>query len=80
MTYFWAKFIKMSERAMHTLAEDTNNDSNDESLRNLQAVIMSKPIPHMKAPQKEMKKQQYVSKSEAIHSFWHAPQHSISWK
>lgn len=41
---------------MHTLAEDTNNDSNDESLRNLQAVIMSKPIPHMKAPQKEMKK------------------------
>lgn len=41
---------------MHTLAEDTNNDSNDGSLRNLQAVIMSKPIPHMKAPQKEMKK------------------------
>lgn len=52
MTYFWATFIKMSERAMHTLAEDTNNDSNDGSLRNLQAVIVSKPMPHMKTPRK----------------------------
>lgn len=58
---------------MHTLAKDTNNDSNDGCLRNLQAVIVSKPMPHMKTPQKEMKKEQYVSRSEAVHSFWHAP-------
>lgn len=55
MTYFWAKFIKMLERAMHTLAEDTNNDSNDGSLRNLQAVIMSKPI-HESPPERDEKR------------------------
>lgn len=52
MTYFCAKFIKMSERTIHTLVEDTNDDSNYGSLCNLQAVIVSKPMPDMKLPPK----------------------------
>lgn len=37
---------------MHILAEDTNDDSEDEFLCNLQAVIDQKPMPDMKLPRR----------------------------
>lgn len=36
---FHARFIKLSQKVMHILAEDTNDDSKDAFFCNLQAVI-----------------------------------------